>query len=326
MIRALYRNAKISTAVPPHDTLTMKVYYPAAPTNSETERMTGVIPADVGQALLPVVIILPGINVGMEAYQWLAMQLAADSMVVVTYSWIAEEMPGYISLTPGVDLTAVSPTTYGTKPTCLAIQPILDALQQLNDTDDNPLAGHLDLNCVILGGHSAGGTMVLQNCNPDWFPQIQGAFSYAGHTMAATMLGYDTGTILSVSGKRPLLLIGGSHDGVIEASTVRYGLPPDPTLAIKRTFNEAINSNRNDCALLILNGANHFTMAYPVDETTGRPFLDHHTTQPDTLLRDELATLITLFIDGYIRHQTEVKGTFKHQLNNNPLISHWEMK
>ncbi|MCP5095711.1 MAG: alpha/beta hydrolase, partial [Chloroflexi bacterium] len=84
MIRALYRNAKISTAVPPHDTLTMKVYYPAAPTNSDTERMTGVVAADTVQAPFPVVIILPGINVGMEAYQWLAMRLAKTGLVVVT--------------------------------------------------------------------------------------------------------------------------------------------------------------------------------------------------------------------------------------------------
>ena len=343
IIRAFFRAVKVESAQPPYDTITLKIYYPAKPTGSDIERNTGVIPANVDLAPFPVVIIMPGINVGPEAYQWLAVALAEKGLVVVTYSWIAEEMPGFISLTPGVDLTAVSPTTYGTKPTCPAIQPILDELAKLNrdgkQTEDerrrteasssvlrppsSVLFGLLDLDTIILGGHSAGGTMALQNVNPVWFPQIKGSFAYAGHTMASTFLGYEAGTILPIHDERPLLLLGGTNDGVIEASAHRYALEnASPILALEQTFDEGIANGRDDKFLIILEGANHFSCVHPVDETTGRPFLDHPTTQADGRLRAELSTLIHFFIDGHIRRNAQSRIALKQHLNSgNPLIA-----
>jgi dienelactone hydrolase len=324
-IRAFFRATKVATAQPPYDTLTLKIFYPAAPTGSETERMTGVVAADATLAPFPVLIFLPGINVGPEAYQWLALALAAKGLVVVTYSWIAEEMPGYISLTPGVDLTAVTPTTYLTKPTCPAIQPILDELARLQE--NSVLAGLLDLNTIILGGHSAGGAMALQNCHPAWFPQVQGAFTYGAHTMASTLLGFAPGTILPLTGQRPLLILGGSADGVIAASGQRYGMAGSPTSALERTFAEAIGGGREDCFLVILEGANHFSCVHPIDKTAGRPFLDHPTTQPDDQIRAELITLIHFFIDGHIRRNPPSRIALKQQLNSgNPLIAKREIK
>lgn len=329
MIRALFHTTKIPTAAPPYDTATLKIYYPALPTGSEMERMTGVIPADATLAPFPVVIFLPGINVEPQAYQWLAVRLAEAGLVVVCYSWIAEEMPGYISLTPGVDLAAVKPDRYGQQPTCPALAPILNELAALNGDPahtqyairNTPLKGLLDLTTIILGGHSAGGTMALQNVHPDWFPHIQGAFTYGAHTMASTMLEYAAGTILPVEGKRPFLLLGGTHDGVIAASTRRYGIEGTATLALERTFAEAIAGGRGDSYLVIIDGANHFSLVHPVDETTGRPFLDHPTTQPDHLIRDELAALITLFINGHIRHRPADRATLQQRLLSNPLIA-----
>ena len=322
-IRSFYRAVKVETAVPPHDTVTLKIYYPAVASDSEMERNTGVVPANTDLAPFPVVIFMPGINVGMEGYHWLAVALAEKGLVVVMYSWIAEEMPGFISLTPGVDLTAVSPTTYGTKPTCPAIQPILEELSRLNETQDTPLAGLLDLSTVILGGHSAGGTMALQNANPAWFPGIKGAFSYAGHTVAATFLGYEAGSILPISDQLPLLILGGSNDGVIEASAHRYNLASaSATLALEQTFAQGIANGQQDKFLIILEGANHFSCAYPVDETTGRPFLDHPTTQEDGRIRTELVTLIHFFIDGHIRGNPQSRIALKQQLSSgNPLIA-----
>ena len=321
MIRAFFRATKVETAQPPYDILTLKIYYPATLSDSEDERNSGVVPANEALAPFPVVIIMPGINVGPEAYHWLAMALAERGLAVVTYSWIAEEMPGYISLTPGVDLTAVTPNAYGTKPTCPAIQPILDELAQLQET--GILAGKLDLDTVVLGGHSAGGTMALQNANPEWFPQIKGCFSYAAHTMASTFLGYEAGTILPISDKVPYLILGGSNDGVIEASAHRYELEnASATLALERTFNEAIAMGQDDKYLVILEGANHFSCVYPVDESTGRPFLDHPTTQPDDQIRQQIITLITFFIQGYVQNDPQMKIVLKQNLNSgNPLIA-----
>ena len=151
MIRALYRSTTVPGSKPPYDTLTIKVYYPAQFTDSPMERNTGVIPPDRAGEPYPVVILLPGINVGPEAYQWLAESLAGRGMVAVTYSWIAEEMPGFISLTPGVDLDRVRPETFGSGPTCPAFRPILEELGRLNH--ESLLAGVLDLDRIFLGGH-----------------------------------------------------------------------------------------------------------------------------------------------------------------------------
>ncbi len=328
MIRAIFRATKIPSTPPPYDAVMLKLYYPAAPTDSEAEKMTGVIPADTTQAPFPVVILLPGINVGPEAYHWLAVRLAACGLVVVTYVWVAEEMPGFISLTPGVNLLALKPGHYGSQPTCPALPAILAELARLNGGNTEaamfrtPVTGLLDLDTVILGGHSAGGTMALQSVHPDWFPQVQGAFTYGAHTMASMMLGYNSGTVLPIMGKRPILLLGGSLDGVIEASTGRYGISGTPTLALERTFAEAVSGGREDSFLVILQGANHFSLVHPIDETTGRPFLDHPTTQPDHLIREELATLITHFINGYIRHQQPARLALQQQLNGeNPFIA-----
>lgn len=329
MVRAFFRAVKVETAVSPHDTITLKIYYPAAPKGDETEQMTGVVAADAAQAPFPVVILMPGINVGPEAYHWLAVALAEKGLVVVTYIWVAEEMPGYISLTPGVDINAVREGNYGTKPTCPALQPILNELRDTQHAtrNMNPLKDLLDLDKIILGGHSAGGTMALQSVHPDWFPQVKGVFTYGAHLMASTMLGYEAGTVLPMLGKRPLLLIGGNRDGVIEASTRRYGIEGGPLTALERTFAESATGGQNDSYLVVLEGANHFSLVHPVDETTGRPFLDHPTTQPDDQMRNEIVTLINFFIDAHIRGNPRAKIGLKQQLSSgNPLIAKSEVK
>lgn len=318
MIRAIYRSALVTGAQPPYDTMMLKVFYPAAPTGSAEDQNSGVIPADAAGAPFPVVILMPGVNVGMEGYQWLAVRLAEAGLVVVTYNWVAEDMPGYISLTPGVNLAALRPDSYGTQATSPAVPAILAELARLHG-GSSVLAGLLDLNNVILGGHSAGGTMALQNGNPDWFPQVTAVFSYAGHTMASTMLGFAPETILPLSGARPCLIIGGTSDGVIAASSGRYGSPASPTRPVERTFHEALPGGRDDCYLVLVEGANHFALVHPLDETTGRPFLDHAATQPEDQLRNLLATLIILFIQAHAHMQPQAHAALS-ELNNHPLI------
>lgn len=137
------------------------------------------------------------------------------------------------------------------------------------------------------------------------------------------MLGFAPGTILALANERPLLILGGTNDGVIEASAHRYELTAaSPTLALERTFDEGISGGQQDKYLIILEGANHFSCVYPIDETTGRPFLDHPTTQPDTRIRAELVTLISFFIDGHVRNNPQARIALKQQLNTgNPLIA-----
>ena len=107
MIRALFHATALPNASAPYNTLHLKVYYPAMPTNSDTERMSGVIAADKTSAPMPVVIFFNGINVGIESYHWLAVELAEANIVAVMYTHIAETLPGVIGLTPAIDLSSL---------------------------------------------------------------------------------------------------------------------------------------------------------------------------------------------------------------------------
>jgi dienelactone hydrolase len=274
--------------------LHLKVYYPAAPTNSDAERMSGVIPAAKTPAPMPVVIFFNGINVGIESYHWLAVKLAEANIVTVMYTHVAETLPGVIGLTPAIDLSMVKPETYGGGATCPAIQPILDSLTQLNDDNRSPLYQALDLNRIILGGHSAGGTVALQNAQ--FFEQVKAVFSYAGHTMASTLLGFAPGTVLHV-GSKSVLLMRGDRDGVIAASRVRYGTEGQSADPVERTFDGACRPSAGEAAWnVLLRGANHFAIAHPLDETTGRFFLDLEMTRPAEEIREQIAGLVLAFI------------------------------
>jgi len=257
--------------------------------------MSGVIPADKSHVPMPVTIFFNGINVGMESYHWLAVKLAEANIVTVMYTHVAETLPNVIGLTPAIDLSKVKPDTYGSGATCPAIQPILDSLAQLNGDEKSPLYQAMGLNHIILGGHSAGGTVALQN--GAHFEQVKAIFAYAGHTMASTMLGFAPGTVLNIASKRTLLMRG-DKDGVIAASRIRYGTDeqaPDP---VAKTFDEAYQPSAESEAFdVLVEGANHFAVAHPLDETTGRFFLDQEMTRPADEIQNQIASLVLAFIN-----------------------------
>jgi dienelactone hydrolase len=301
VIRAIFHAAAIPNANAPYNVLHLKIYYPAAPTNSDAERMTGVIPADKTSAPMRVVIFFNGINVGVESYHWLAVKLAEANLVVAMYSHVAETLPNVIGLTPSIDLSKIKPDTYGSGATCPAIQPILDSLKQLNSDEKSPLFGALDLNNIILGGHSAGGTVALQNAQ--FFEQVKAVFSYAGHTMASKMLGFEAGTVLNV-GSKSVLLMRGDRDGVIAASRVRYGTEGQEKDPVEKTFDEACQPSAGEEVWeVLLQGANHFAIAHPLDETTSRFFLEMEMTRDGEEVRNQIAELVVAFIE-----KKEVRG------------------
>lgn len=307
IVRALYRSIAIPDSTAPYDRASLKVFYPANYGDSDAERNTGVIPADPAMAPFPVLIMMPGINVGPEAYSWLARLLAERGVVTVTYTLVAEEMPGYISLTPGLSIQALTHETYGKTPSATALAPILEDLHALNGA--GVLAGMLDMQRIVLGGHSAGGTVALLNGRPDWFPGVCAAFSYGAHAGAATALGYGADAMFPVPCAIPLLIMGGNRDGCIANSSGRYGdQSGSATERVERTFDESLQVTRNDSYLAIVDGANHFSLAYPEDDSTGRPFIDLPTTQADPALRELLASLISLFVDATARDDEKARN------------------
>jgi hypothetical protein len=106
--RALFQSAKVENASSPYDTIHLKVLYPSQASDSDQEQNLGVIPADSQHSPFKIVIFFNGINCGGELYQWLAVKLAERGLVVVTFSWVAENLPGMVALTPGVDITMLA--------------------------------------------------------------------------------------------------------------------------------------------------------------------------------------------------------------------------
>ncbi|QLY28794.1 alpha/beta hydrolase family protein [Nocardia huaxiensis] len=266
-IRSLWWSVRTDGSAP-FDTAHLKVYYPALASGSDAERLTGVFAPDPAAAPYPVVLFLSGVNVGQESYRRFATTIAESGFVVVTLDRVAELFGGQHGLTPGVDLAAARPDAYGTRPTCPTIGLVLEALAELNTVA--PLRGTLDLDRVALGGHSAGGTVVLQSAR--FFPSVAAVFAWGAHTMVATMLGWDPGTVLPAQVRCPVLLGVGTNDGVIQGSADRYGEDgadrPDP---VRRTFFEALPAG--DHLLAVVPGANHFGIA-DADPTAARAFLD----------------------------------------------------
>lgn len=294
-VHAFFQATKVETAQAPYDTIHLKVYYPS----QDSGEAVGMIPPNAEKAPFPVVIWFNGFNCSSEAYQWLAIDLAKRGIVVVTFAWVAENLPGMISLTPGVDISIWSPEKYGTAATASALPSILNKLETLQK--EGLLAGLLDLEKVILGGHSAGGRVAIESASRDFFPQLAGAFSYAAHTAVGDNLGYEAGTILPLPDSLPLLLLGGSADGVIKNSGHRYGLEwEEATTPISRTFQEAVTGGRGDTYLLLLAGANHFCITDFDQSTTSTVSLDFSATQPATNFRSLMAHAIGLFIEAHI--------------------------
>jgi dienelactone hydrolase len=295
LVRAIYRVAPIPGAPAPYDRINLKIYYPARFGDTPEERNSGVIPARAEAGPYPVVILLPGINLGPENTAWLALKLADAGYITVTATSISEEMPGYISISPGLLFDQLKPAGYGKAPSCSLISPILAELAKLQV--DSVIAGLLDMDQVVLGGHSAGGTTALLNANPEWFPGIRASFAYAAHSGASMALGWPAETVLPLPAAIPTLLLGGDHDGVIASSSHRYGSDKaDPLHSITRTFDEGLQPCDGLSHLVILKGANHFTFAFPADGSTGREFLDWDSGEDPDALRAYLGELILDFL------------------------------
>jgi len=319
LVRSLFRSVRIPETESPYDTLQLRVLYPALAAESQDEKNFGVLRADPLLAPFPVVVFMNGINVGPEVYQWLGLELAQRGFLFVNYSWVSCAIPGAEpGLTPGVDLARVSPQTYGSGPTASALPAILKELSTLNA--GGPLHGLIDEQRVILGGHSGGGTIALQNANPRFFPSVVAAFAYAAHSLAPMMLGFKAGEVLPLPSDVPILLMGGAKDGVMAGSAFRYGGGVTGPGQIERTFRQAFSSSRGDVFVALIEGANHFSFCHPNDSSVGRIFLDDPPTRADAEVRALLTPLIADFLDAYVRRDALAQGRLRELAAQPPPI------
>jgi len=306
-VRSLWWAARIPGARAPFDTASLRVYYPARPTGSDAERLSGVIPADPAGAPYPVVVLVPGINVGQDGYRWLATRLAAEGFVAVTYDWVGELFAGQYGITPGVDLDAARPDGYGSAPTIRSLRPVLDALAKI----DGPVQGLLDLDRVGLIGHSAGGTVSLQSAR--FFPEVKAVATYGAHNMVATMLGWPAGSIPPAQVDSAVMLVVGSADGVMNGSADRYGedaaTRADP---VTRTFDEALTDRDGENLLVRIEGANHFAIVDPVDHTAARAFLDQPGEADPSAVRSLLTQLYRDFFRYHLKADTVARDALGH--------------
>jgi dienelactone hydrolase len=323
-VRAFFQLAKIGNFQPPFDTLFLKVFYPAVEVDSEEEKTALTLPPDPEKAPFPVVILFNGYNCEAFVYQWLAENLAERGLVVVTFNFVAEEFAGSINLTPGGNFAASKPDVYGTQATSVVLSTLLVKLEELQT--QGILAGLLDLGRIVLGGHSAGGRIAIENGNPEFFSQIAASFGYGVHSMGYIMQGYPPGTILPLPDKLPVLLLAGTNDGVIVNSSEIYGIEVDATTPVMRTWNEAITGGRSDSYVVLLEGANHFAMVHPLDTTTARNAMDFPPTQPVESTRWLMAEIIALFIGAYVKDQQHALKSLQELLQNNTLINSWQCK
>jgi len=318
VVRAVHTAARVPGLSAPFDTAHVKVFYPAAPTRDDAERMTGVVAADASSAPYPVVLLLPGINVTPDSYRWLAVALAARGYAVAVYAVVEQVFGAGTAVSPGVDVARITPDGVGSAPSGIALRPVLDAVAALGQAA--PLSGLLDLDRVALVGHSAGGAVVLQSARRDWVPGLRAVATYGAHLMAATQLGWPPATFLPVPEPLPVLLAAGEHDGVMAASAVRYGEGDDDRRLdpVQRTWESSVAGGRDDGYLLELRGANHFTVAWPLDPTSARSFLDQPAEGDEDALRAVLAEAFGLFLDAHVREDAAAAQQLEGWLTQPP--------
>ena len=322
--RSFWRATKIETIDPPYDTVHLKIFYPAIFSEGQQQLFP---PPNTEKAPFPIVIFFSGGNFNLENYQWLAENLATRSIVTVLFNWVGEVVPGIAGLLPGTNLNSRKPDTYGINPTAIVLPSILSELEDLQSK--SILAGTLDLQKIILGGHSGGGRVAIENADPNFFPQVKAAFSYGAHTAARIDLGYSAGVFLKLPSALPLLLMGGSCDGIMANASKRYGIDKweTPATPVIRTFKEAISSTRKDVYLLILEGASSLSFCDRKDLTVNTSFSDFPPTQSIAKIHSFLIKTIGLFIEGHVVDKTSaLEQLGKLSTINNVLINHVAIK
>ena len=281
-VRAVYDAVAVPGADRPYDVAHLVVHYPAVAADGDPA--LGIVAPASGS--LPVVLLAGNFNCPPELYAWLAKRLAARGCAVVTWQHVTALFGGRAGLSTGVDLSAVTPEAFGSR-TPSRLLPAL--LEQLPKTAD--VGPAIDLDRVVLGGHSAGGTLALL-CS-SWLGAP--AFSYGGHTRTQVPQGFGEDHYLPLGDGPPLLLLGGTDDGIGDAIARQQtgrALPGHP-MAV--TAERAVPPGRA-CEVVIVEGANHYSFCEGYDGTSGRGYLEAPASGDPVAVREEIAGHVERFV------------------------------
>jgi predicted dienelactone hydrolase len=284
-VRAVYDAVSVPGGRPPYESAQVVVHYPAV--EAPGDPTLGIVAPAAD--LLPVLLLAPNFNCPPELYAWLAKRLAARGWAVVTWSWVTPLFGGRAGLSTGVDLDAVTPETYGDRVPSRLLPALLEALPSVPDVGDA-----LDLSRLVLGGHSAGGTLALL-CS-SWLKAP--AFSYGGHTRTQVPQGFGTDHYLPLGDGPPLLLLGGTEDGIGTAIATAQGQPLGAH-PMTETARRAVPEGRR-CEVVLVEGANHYSFCEGYDGTSGRGYLEASATGDPAVARDQIARHVEQFLEEVV--------------------------
>jgi dienelactone hydrolase len=239
------------------DNILLKLVYDDSSTNFDRCR-----------TLMPVALLLSGADCPHESYMWLATRLAREGFCVMLSSCVVAFGPTSCLLSLPFDLSMLSSLEdYKKGPSSAGIDAILQDLRRLSQEEAGPLCGKLDLSKIVVGGHSSGGRTALDLVafeNP--FP-LSAVFTYGASLVNSGLPFVPKGTVLScdASNPPPLLMLGGSHDGV----SAKLGRDNDATETLRRTMEEAFADGKGDADLILLKGYNHMVACSPIDPGCG---------------------------------------------------------
>ena len=188
----------------------------------------------LSQQKFPIALLLPGSRVDTSQYSDFAKIVASYGFTVV--------VPEHIRSLPDFGFT-------GLLPEAAQVSAVLEFMLAENSNPDSPIAGTLDIDNLVLLGHSFGGAVGLSAIdNSCIFPLCEGQFQRPQQLRAGAFFGTSTligaGEFFPVNNQGiPVALVVGSQDGLIapELTQVDYDSIQEPPKA-----------------LITVDGANHY--------------------------------------------------------------------
>jgi hypothetical protein len=278
-----------------------KLYYPALDDAQYENNLMPYFSPDTSDAPYPVVIFLIGSNCNLEQYAWLFQHLCSYGYIVISLNETYLSSYEWLICNP-ILKGFNNPTRY---PSSLGLTYILSYLEDINtvnsegrlplypEADTGLLEGMIDLDHIVLGGHSFGGFQALMSATTklaetdveDYadmkhlFAGFKACFTYGVHTISS-------GKPLQTAVNIPSLLIAGTKDSIADGTVLEDGVEVEKSgyERMKLTFDQAIPVSTDSSRYFLgIKNANHFSIVGKPDPTVDVSFLD---TQEGTMSQE----------------------------------------